>query len=186
VPHVATAGRTARVGEFQSECMNLTKRLVVLAGVCAAAGCMTGTASAAAGDPNELVARSQAVYTYFCDDNHDAKFYSDWLDVQRMSPMKYQDGVDIYRDALYVMLAANYPKESAIGVSSYALDDETHKVLCTDNGMTSFVAVLKSYKEKYAIGMDPAYSTEASLSAFAEKKLKALETAVAAEEARRG
>jgi hypothetical protein len=164
--------------------MNLTKKLAVLAGVCATVAATAGTASAAAGDPSALMKRSQAVFTYFCDDNHDAKFYSDWLDVQQMSPMRYQDGVRPYQDALYVMLAANYPKESAIGVSSYGLDDETHKVLCTANGMTSFVTVLKTYQEKFAIGLDPAYTTEASLNAFAEKKLAALEAVITTEEAR--
>jgi hypothetical protein len=164
--------------------MNMIKRLAVIASVCAGVGCTAGSASAAAGDPNELVSRSATVYTYFCDNDHDAKFYADWLTVQRMSPMRYQGNIDIYSDALYIMLAANYPKESAIGVSSYALDNETHKVLCTDNGMTSFVTVLKTLKEKYTIGFDPAYTTEAALAGFAEKKLEALETAVAAEEAR--
>jgi hypothetical protein len=162
--------------------MTMTKRLAAIAGVCAIAASTAGTASAAAGGPNELLKRSVAAYEYFCDNNHDAQFYSDWVHVQEMSPMRYRD--DPYTVALIVTFANYNRQEEVIGIPPAGLNDETHAYLCTAAGQTNFVATYKTSVEKFAIGMDPAYTTEASLNAFAEKKLAAVEAVITAEENR--
>jgi hypothetical protein len=162
--------------------MIMTKRLAAIAGVCAIAAGTAGTASAAAGGPNELAKRSVAAYEYFCDNNHDAQFYSDWVHVQEMSPMRYRD--DPYTVALIVTFANYNRQEEVIGIPPAGLNDETHAYLCTATGQTNFVAAYKTSVEKFAIGMDPAYTTEASLNAFAEKKLTAIEAVITAEENR--
>jgi hypothetical protein len=175
--------RTARVGAFQSVRMNLTKRLAVIAGVCAIAASTAGTASAALG-PNELLNRSVAAYEYFCENNHDAQFYSDWVSVQGMSPMRFPDNP--YAVALIVTFANYNRQEEVVGIPPAGLNDETHRYLCSAAGQTAFTGAYKSVVERQAIGLDPAYTTEASLNAFAEKKLAAIEAVITAEENRHG
>lgn len=182
--HVATTARTARGGAFQSGCMNITKRLAVLAGVCAIAASTAGTASAASAGPNELLKRSVAVYEYFCDNDHDAQFYSDWVTAQQMSPMRYSE--DPYKLALLFTFANYNRQEEVIGVAPAGLNNETHRYLCSAYGQTKFVASYKSAMEKLALGFAPGYDTEAALNAFAEKKLAAIEAVVTAEENRHG
>lgn len=160
----------------------MIKKLAVVAGVCAIAASTAGTASAAAGGPNELMKRSVAAYEYFCENNHDAQFYSDWVRVQRMSTMKFRD--DPYTVALIFTFGNYNRQEEVIGIPPAGLNDETHRYLCTAQGQTVFVANYKSAWEKLVTGMDPAYTTEASLNDFAEKKLEAIEAVITAEEGR--